>query len=76
MFHFQAILQLQNDGVCGRNVKLPIIDTELTVLDDRLNARKLTNLKQQFISYCKRNPPNDSQSNVAKLFVQFINSSS
>lgn len=67
---------LQSDGISGRNVKLPNVDAELGLLDDRINARKLANLKRQFISYCKLNPSANSQDNIAKLFVQFINSSS
>ncbi|XP_065213446.1 protein KTI12 homolog [Planococcus citri] len=70
-----AILSLQSFGVHGDNIQLTDFNVELPKLDDKIDSRKLAHLKRQFISYNKLNPIADTPENVAKSFVQFINSS-
>lgn len=69
------ILDVQREGIRGKNITLPDLNIKLSILDERINRGKLRNLKKQFISYYKSNPTSDSQNNIATLFIQFINSS-
>lgn len=75
MLMFQAILTLQDNGISGTNIKLKEFDIELPMLDENIDSRKLAHLKKQFLSYNKLNPIAFNAENLAKSFVQFINSS-
>lgn len=71
---FQAILSAQNMGLEG-DIKIPGPNNLNVKLNgNKLTAAQLGRHRRQFLTYSKMHPSSDT-SQVASLFVQFLNSS-